>query len=346
MEKLIIGSHVSFTKNEGLIGSVNEALSYGENTFMFYTGAPQNTIRAQIDEAKTKEAQKLMKENNIDINNVIIHAPYIVNLANNMDEQKYNFAINFLKQELQRAKILGINKVVLHPGSHTGLGEEKGIQNIINALNIVLSEPEGPIICLETMAGKGTELGTTFEQLNQIIAGINNKDRVQICLDTCHLNDAGYDVKNFDNLLDEFDKIIGLDKIGCIHINDSKNKISSHKDRHENIGLGTIGFDNLINIIYNDKLKEVPKILETPFISIAGGKDRTYAPYKFEIEMIKNRQYNPNFLEDIRKYYKKFWYLLKYSSNKFLIFKNLSFSNSISIFEKTPLAFPYNNSSQ
>ena len=346
MEELIIGSHVSFTKNEGLLGSVNEALSYGENTFMFYTGAPQNTVRAQIDKKKTEEAKNLMKENNIDINNVIIHAPYIVNLANNKDEQKYNFAINFLKQELERAKILGIKKVVLHPGSHTGLGEEKGLENIINALNLILTEKEGAIICLETMAGKGSELGTTFEQLNKIINSINNKDRIQICLDTCHLNDAGYDVKNFDDLLDKFDKIIGLDKIGCIHINDSKNEISSHKDRHDNIGLGTIGFDNLMKIIYHEKLKKVLKILETPYISISGGKDRTYAPYKFEIEMIKNKKYNPNLLEDIRKYYKKIWYLLKYSSNKFLIFKYLSLSNSFSNLKNTPLEFPYNNSSQ
>lgn len=305
MGKLIIGSHVSFTKDEGLLGSVKEALSYNENTFMFYTGAPQNTIRGKIDQTKTEEAKKLMQENNIDINNVIIHAPYIVNLANDKDQDKYNFAINFLKNELERAQTLGIKKIVLHPGSHVGLGEEKGLNNIIDALNIILTEKEGPIICLETMAGKGTELGKTFEQLKTIIDGINTQERIGVCLDTCHLNDAGYDVKNFDELLDKFDKIIGIDKIGCIHINDSKNEKASHKDRHENIGLGTIGFDNLIKIIYHEKLKKVPKILETPYISIDGGKDRTYAPYKFEIDMIKKQKYNKNLLEDIRSYYKK-----------------------------------------
>lgn len=305
MGKLIIGSHVSFTKDEGLLGSVKEALSYNENTFMFYTGAPQNTIRGKIDQTKTEEAKKLMQENNIDINNVIIHAPYIVNLANDKDQDKYNFAINFLKNELERAQTLGIKKIVLHPGSHVGLGEEKGLNNIIDALNIILTEKEGPIICLETMAGKGTELGKTFEQLKTIIDGINTQERIGVCLDTCHLNDAGYDVKNFDELLDKFDKIIGIDKIGCIHINDSKNEKASHKDRHENIGLGTIGFDNLIKIIYHEKLKKVPKILETPYISIDGGKDRTYAPYKFEIDMIKKQKYNKNLLEDIRNYYKK-----------------------------------------
>lgn len=311
MEKLIIGSHVSFTKEEGLLGSVKESLSYGENTFMFYTGAPQNTIRGKIDEEKTKEAQTLMKENNIDIKDVIIHAPYIINLANNKDEDKFNFAVNFLKQELTRAETLGIKKVVMHPGSHVGLGVEKGIENIIKGLNKVLDKKEGPIICLETMAGKGIELGKTFEEIKTIIDGTIYKERLLVCLDTCHLNDAGYDISNFDKLLEDFDKIIGLDKIGCIHINDSKNEKGAHKDRHENIGLGTLGFQNIIKIIYNEKLKEVPKILETPYISINGGKDRTYPPYKQEIEMIRQKKYNEKLLEEIRNYYNKFWYLLK-----------------------------------
>ena len=311
MNKLIIGSHVSFTKDEGMLGSVKEALSYGENTFMFYTGAPQNTIRGKIDENKTNEAKELMKKNNIDINDVIIHAPYIVNLANNKDEDKFNFAVNFLKQELKRAETLGIKKIVLHPGSHVGLGVDEGLQNIIKGLNLVLDEKEGPIICLETMAGKGTELGKTFEEIKTIIDGVNNKERLLVCLDTCHLNDAGYDISNFDKLLNEFDNVIGIDKIGCIHINDSKNEKGAHKDRHENIGLGTLGFEKLIKIIYNDKLKEVPKILETPYVSISGGKDRTFSPYKQEIEMIKNKKYNPNLLQDIRNYYNKFWYLSK-----------------------------------
>ena len=299
---MIIGSHVSFG-SEQLLGSVKEALSYGANTFMFYTGAPQNTFRAKIDEDKVKKAKELMKENDIDINNVIIHAPYIINLANDKDKDKYNFAINFLKEELKRAKILGIKNIVLHPGSHVGLGVEKGIQNIINALNEVLKE-EGPTICLETMAGKGTEIGKTFEEINEIIKGIKNKEKIGVCLDTCHLNDSGYDITNFDELLEKFGKIIGINKIKCIHINDSKNEKGTHKDRHENIGFGKLGFQNIINIIYNEKLKEVPKILETPYISMNGGKDRTYPPYKFEIEMIKNKKFNPNLLEDIRNYNK------------------------------------------
>lgn len=301
---IIIGSHVSYTKEEGLLGSVKEAISYGENTFMFYTGAPQNTQRATIDKEKTLEAQKLMKDNNINIENVIIHAPYIINLANDKDEQKWNFTINFLKQEIERAKILGIKKIVLHPGSHVGLGVEKGLDNISKGLDIVLNEKEGPIICLETMAGKGTELGKTFEEIKKILDNVENNNRLLVCLDTCHLNDAGYDMKNFDEVLEKFDKIIGKEKIGCIHINDSKNEKGAHKDRHENIGLGTIGFDSLNAIIHHKKLEGIPKILETPYISIDGGKDRTYPPYKQEIEMIKNNKYNKNLLEDIRKYYK------------------------------------------
>ncbi len=302
---LIIGSHVSYTKDEGLVGSVKETLSYGANTFMFYTGAPQNTARFPIDNEKTKEAQKLMKENNIDINNVVVHAPYIVNLANDKDEDKWNFAVNFLINELKRTASFGVDKVVLHPGSHVGLGPLKAIDNIAKGLNIILSEKEGPAILLETMAGKGTEVGKTFEEIKQIIDKVDNKNRIKVCLDTCHINDAGYDVKNFDKVLEEFDKVIGLDKLACIHINDSKNVINAHKDRHENFGFGTLGFETLIKVIYHEKLKEVPKILETPYISMTSdGKDRTYPPYKFEIAMIKEKKLNKNLYEDIRNFYK------------------------------------------
>ncbi|MCI9110557.1 MAG: deoxyribonuclease IV [Bacilli bacterium] len=304
MNDLIIGSHVSYNGTEGLVGSVLEALSYGENTFMFYTGAPQNTIRSSIDMELTSLAQKTMKEQGIDIKNVIVHAPYIINLANDKDEDKFNFSVNFLKQELKRTEMFGVNKVVLHPGSHVGLGTEKGIQNIIRALNMVLDSENGPIILLETMAGKGTEVGCTFEEISEIIEGIKYKNRVMVCIDTCHIFDAGYDLSDFDKILEEFDSVIGLSKIGCVHVNDSKNMMGSHKDRHENIGLGEIGFDNLIKIIYHDKLKEVPKILETPYVSKDGGKDRTYPPYKQEIEMIRNKKFDDNLVNNIRNYFK------------------------------------------
>ena len=279
---LIIGSHVGYKKDSGLVGSVKEALSYDANTFMFYTGAPQNTIRSSIDLENVKEAYKLMQDNGIDKNNVIVHAPYIINLANG-DESKFNFSCNFLSEELKRVNTLGMKYLVLHPGSHVGQGVDIGISNIIKALNKVLSNDESDVmILLETMAGKGSELGKTFEELKQIIDGIKKKERIGICLDTCHLNDAGYDLNNFNEVLDSFDKIIGIDKIKCIHINDSKNSLGSHKDRHENVGKGTIGLDNLINIINNSKLKDVPKILETPYID---GK----APYKKEIALIRSK---------------------------------------------------------
>ena len=299
---LIIGSHVSFNKDNQLLGSVREALAYDANTFMFYTGAPQNTKRIPINDEKTYEAFKLMKDNNMDLRNIIVHAPYIINPANT---ENLDFSINFLRQEIDRVEKLGITKLVLHPGSHVQLGEDIAIKNITHVLNSCLLSDTKVDICLETMAGKGTEMGINFDQLKKIIDGVLYKDKVKVCLDTCHLNDAGYDLKEFDVILDEFDKKIGIDKIACVHINDSKNILGSHKDRHENIGLGTIGFDNLINIIYHDKLKGVPKILETPYIT--NGKDeknKIYAPYKFEIEMIKNKKMNTNLLEDIRNYYK------------------------------------------
>ena len=299
---LIIGSHVSFNKDNQLLGSVREALAYDANTFMFYTGAPQNTKRIPINDEKTYEAFKLMKDNNMDLRNIIVHAPYIINPANT---ENLDFSINFLRQELDRVEKLGITKLVLHPGSHVQLGEDIAIKNITHVLNSCLLSDTKVDICLETMAGKGTEMGINFDQLKKIIDGVLYKDEVKVCLATCHLNDAGYDLKEFDVILDEFDKKIGIDKIACVHINDSKNILGSHKDRHENIGLGTIGFDNLINIIYHDKLKGVHKILETPYITNGiDEKNKIYAPYKFEIEMIKNKKMNTNLLEDIRNYYK------------------------------------------
>ena len=303
---LLIGSHVSFKKDDQLLGSLKEAISYGSNCFMFYTGAPQNTSRCNIDDSLTKKAIKLMEENNIDINNLVVHAPYIINLANNEKEQNYLFAINFLKEEIKRVEHLGIKRLVLHPGSFVKLDLVTGINNVINALNEVIDANTNVNICLETMAGKGSEICFKLEHIKKIIDGVKYNDKLMVCLDTCHLNDAGYDMSNFDSFLDDFDKLIGINKIGCVHVNDSKNIIYSKKDRHENIGFGTIGFDSLINIIYNKKLEDVPKILETPYISLEDNiKVRSLAPYKFEIEMIKNREFNPNLYSDVRGYYKK-----------------------------------------
>lgn len=302
MEKLIIGSHVSFKKDTQLVGSVNEALSYNANAFMLYTGAPQNTARSDINESITTEANKILEENNINKENIIVHAPYIINPAN---PKNHDFNVSFLRQEIKRVEELGLKKIVLHPGSHIGLGVEEGIKNIISVLNEALDEKTNAIICLETMAGKGSEIGKTFQEIKQIIDGITLKDKIMVCLDTCHLNDAGYKINEFDEVLNEFDKVIGLEKVGCIHINDSKNDLGASKDRHENFGLGTLGFDTLINVIYNEKLKDVPKILETPYVGPTDdSKERLYPPYKYEIEMIRNKTFNTNLLEDIRNNYK------------------------------------------
>jgi deoxyribonuclease-4 len=283
---LTIGSHVSFNNKDQLLGSLNEALSYGANTFMFYTGAPQNTARSKIDDEITLQALQVMKDNNIDYSKVIVHAPYIINLANNKEDDKYDFSIRFLTEEVRRCEQLGIRYLVLHPGSHVGLGIDVGIENIINGLNIILKNTS-VVILLETMAGKGTEIGSKFEELKQIIDGINYKDNIGICMDTCHLNDSGYDVTHFDKVLDKFDQVIGLSYLKCIHINDSKNIFESHKDRHENIGFGNLGFDTIINIIYNPRLGDIPRILETPWIE-------QKPPYKYEIEMIRKKEFDPN----------------------------------------------------
>lgn len=284
---LIIGSHVSFNKEKQLIGSLDEALSYGSNTFMFYTGAPQNTRRYEINDNLTNKALEKMKDNNIDINNIIVHAPYIINLANDKENDKYDFSINFLKQEIERCEELKMSYLVLHPGSHVGLGIEKGINNIIHALNEVLKDDKNVTILLETMAGKGTEVGSNFQELKAIIDGIDKKELIGVCMDTCHLNDSGYDITDFDSILDEFDRIVGLSYLKCIHINDSKNIKGAKKDRHENIGYGSLGFDTLIRIIYNPKLDNIPKILETPYIN-----DKP--PYKEEITMIREKKFNDN----------------------------------------------------
>ncbi len=294
---LKIGSHVSFTKDTQLIGSINEATSYNSNCFMIYTGAPQNTNRSDIVEDITNKAHSLLKELKIDLNDVIVHAPYIVNLSNYKDERSRDFAINFLKQEIDRCEQLGLSNLVLHPGSHVGLGEEVGLKDTVDALNIILSKDSKVNILIETMSGKGTEIGYKIDHLKYIIDNVKYNDKIKICLDSCHLNDSGYDISNFDSILDEIDSKIGIDKIKCIHINDSKNNISDKKDRHSNIGFGTLGFDNIINIIYNKRLENIPKILETPYVN-------GYPPYKFEIEMIKNKKFNPELLENIVNYYK------------------------------------------
>jgi len=297
-KELIIGSHVGFTSDKQFLGSVQEALSYGSNTFMFYTGAPQNTKRSAIKDELTYQGYELMKENNMDLENVIIHAPYIVNLANT---ENFEFSVEFLQEEVRRANQLGIKNVVLHPGSSVSYTKEEAIKNIIDGLNLILDNNLDVTICLETMAGKGTEIGRNIEEIKTIIDGVKFKNKIGVCLDTCHLSDSGVDISKFDEYLDLFDKEIGLSYIKCIHINDSKNVIDSHKDRHENFGYGELGFNNLINIIYNERLKNIPKILETPYVAKEDEpKKKIYPPYKYEIEMIRNKTFDKDLITKIR----------------------------------------------
>lgn len=291
---LLLGCHVGFKKDTQLLGSLKETLSYHANTFMFYTGAPQNTSRYPIQDGLTLEALTLMKQEKFDYSKVVVHAPYIINLANDKNPDKYKFSVSFLQEELERCELLGIRYLVLHPGSHVGLGVDTAISNIAKGLNMILGTHPVTIL-LETMAGKGTEVGTTLEELKRIMDLVDDKEHLGVCLDTCHLNDSGYDMSKFDSFLDQFDKIIGIEKIGCVHVNDSKNPLGAHKDRHENIGFGTIGFDTLVSIIYNKRLENVPKILETPYV------DRTYPPYKYEIEMIRNKKFDSNLIDKIKE---------------------------------------------
>lgn len=283
---LKIGSHVGMSGKEMMVGSVEEAISYGANTFMFYTGAPQNTRRKKIEELRIEEAKELMKENGLNIKDIVIHAPYIINLANTIKPETYELAVDFLRKEIERVESIGVSILVLHPGSHVQAGEEAGLRQIVKGLNEVLTKDMNIVIALETMSGKGTELGYTTAQLQYIIEHVTLNDKLGVCLDTCHLNDAGYDLTLFDDYLEEFDQLIGIERIKAVHINDSKNVRGAKKDRHENLGYGHIGFETLSYIVHHDKLTHVPKLLETPYVDEC-------APYKREIEMIKDKRFTP-----------------------------------------------------
>ena len=262
---LIIGSHVSMKAPEYLVGSIKEALQYNANSFMIYTGAPQSTARTEIQNLKIAEFKKIAEQNNISIENVIVHAPYILNLAT-ADHAKHKFVVDFLVQEIKRTMKIGAKYFVLHPGNATNCSLEEGIQNIANRINEIFKKigKTDVVICLETMSGKGTEIGKNFNELKSIIDKVNYPKNIGVCLDTCHINDSGYEISKFGEIIDEFIKIIGIDKLKVIHLNDSKNLKNAHKDRHENIGYGTLGFGNILKIVYHPKLNSIPKILETP----------------------------------------------------------------------------------
>lgn len=283
---LYIGSHVSMSGKKMLLQSVETTLENEANAMMIYTGAPQNTKRKPIEELRIDEAKKLLEENDIKMENVIIHAPYIINLANTIKPATFEIAVDFLKVEIERTEAIGAKYIVLHPGAHVKEGVDKGLKQIVRGLDLVLTENQEAIICLETMAGKGTELGRTFEEIAYIINNVKYPEKLGVCLDTCHVHDAGYDLNNIDKLLNDFDQAIGLDKLKVLHMNDSKNIRGAAKDRHDNFGFGHIGFENLMAIINHPKLDNIPKILETPYVN-----DRKDAPYKKEIEMIKANKF-------------------------------------------------------
>lgn len=279
-----------------LLGASEEASSYGATTFMIYTGAPQNTRRRPIEELNIEEGQNHMKEH--DITNIVVHAPYIINIANTKKQDTFDLGVRFLRSEIDRSIALGAKQIVLHPGAHVGAGVEKGIKRIIEGLNEVLTKDDDIQIALETMAGKGTEIGRNFEELAQIIDGVTHNEKLSVCLDTCHIHDAGYNVKDdFDGVLNEFDKIIGIERIKVVHINDSKNEQGAQKDRHENIGFGHIGFDALHHIVHHPQFKHLPKILETPYVGET--KATRKPPYKFEIDMLKKGVFDEDLKEQI-----------------------------------------------
>lgn len=287
---MLLGSHVSMNGKKMLEGSAEEAYKLGESTFMIYTGAPQNTRRKPIEELNIEKGHEIMEQHGL--SNIVVHAPYIINIANTIKPHVFDLGVEFLQSEIERTQALGAKDIVLHPGSHVGEGADVGIKKIIEGLNEVLTNDNNVRIALETMAGKGSEIGRNFEEIARIIDGVNHNERLSVCFDTCHTHDAGYNVKeDFDGVLNEFDKIVGVDRIKVVHVNDSKNDIGAHKDRHENIGFGYIGFDALNYIVHHDTFKGVPKILETPFV----GEDKKSKkpPYKLEIEMLKQQQFDP-----------------------------------------------------
>ena len=298
---LKIGSHVGMSGKEMFLGSVKEALSYDANTFMIYTGAPQNTRRKEISELNIPAGLELAKAHGI--TEFIVHAPYIINLGNTEKEETFSLAVEFLAKEIERSVAMQAKTIVLHPGSHVGAGDVAGIAKIIEGLNQVLTKDMPITVALETMAGKGSEVGRNFEELAAIYDGVVYNDKLRVCFDTCHTHDAGYDIiHDFDGVIDKFDRILGKNQIVVFHINDSKNVAGAAKDRHENIGFGEIGFDALNYIVHHKDFTEVPKILESPYVTASDeDKVKSLPPYKQEIRMLREGKFNPNLIADIRQ---------------------------------------------
>ena len=286
MSKIKLGCHVGMAGKEMFLASAKEAASYGANVFMLYTGAPQNTRRKDISELNIEAGWEYARQHGIE--EIVVHAPYIINLANTVKPETYELAVEFLEKEIIRTAAMRSSIMVLHPGSHVNAGVEAGIAQVIKGLNTVLNQNDDDVyIALETMAGKGSEVGRTFEELKAIYDGVDKKDRLRVCFDTCHVNDAGYDIVNhYDEVFEEFDNVIGLDQIAVFHINDSMNPLGAHKDRHANIDKGSIGYETLHRLVHDERFIDVPKILETPWLAEEGSDKKTKPPYKEEIEWL------------------------------------------------------------
>lgn len=296
---LKIGSHVGMSGKEMFLGSAKEAVSYGANTLMVYTGAPQNTRRKSIDELNIEAGWEYLNAHGID--EIVIHAPYIINLGNSVKKETFEIAVEFLALELERSTAMRSNTLVLHPGAHVGAGDDLGTEQIIKGLNEVLTKDTKCNIALETMAGKGSEIGRSFEQLARIYDGVVHNEKLRVCFDTCHVNDAGYDIVNdLDGVMEQFDRVIGSNQIAVFHINDSKNVRGASKDRHENIGFGTIGFETIHKIVTYEGFEAVPKILESPYVVYDEENKKSVAPYKYEIEMLRSGVFDPLLIERIK----------------------------------------------
>lgn len=293
---MLLGSHVSMSGKKMLLAAGEEAASYGASTFMIYTGAPQNTRRKAIEDLNIEAGYEYMKANGL--SQFVVHAPYIINIANTTKPETFRLGVDFLRNEVDRTEALGSKQIVLHPGSHVGEGADKGIAKIIEGLNEVLDPQQDVQIALETMAGKGSECGRSFEELAEIISGVKHNEKLSVCFDTCHVHDAGYDIINdLDGVLEQFDNIIGLDRIKVLHVNDSKNECGAGKDRHENIGFGYIGFETLDRVLYHDVFEDIPKILETPYVGT--DKKNKRPPYKKEISMLKKREFHKTLKDEL-----------------------------------------------
>lgn len=286
MSHIKLGSHVGMAGKEMFLASVKEAQAYGANVLMLYTGAPQNTRRKEIKDLNIEAGWVYAKEAGIE--ELVVHAPYIINLANTVKPETFTLAVEFLEKEIKRTAAMHSKILVLHPGSALDAGAEAGIAQAVKGLNLVLDENDDDVfIALETMAGKGSEIGRTFEELKAIYDGVHKNDRLRVCFDTCHVNDAGYDlVHNYDGVFQKFDEVLGLDQIAVFHVNDSLNPLGAHKDRHANIGTGTIGFEPLHRLVHDPRFMDIPKILETPWLCAEGEMKKTIPPYKEEIQRL------------------------------------------------------------